>query len=200
MTDRRPNVVVLAGPNGAGKTTSATGLLDNTFRVEEFVNADIIAKGLSGFRSGNAAMEAGRITLRRLKQLGDDREDFAFETTLASKTFAPFLRRLIADGYSFHLVFFWLSSAELAISRVAHRVAAGGHDIPPGDIRRRYTAGLQNFFKIYRPLTATWAMYDNSLGETALVADGCGVETSRVFLPKVWESIQHHDRSETDSA
>jgi predicted ABC-type ATPase len=194
MTDRRPNVIVLAGPNGAGKSTAAPGLLSGVLHVSEFVNADVIAQGLSRFRPEGAAIAAGRIMLCRLKELAAQRLDFAFETTLASKTFGPFLRNLTASGYGFHLVFFWLDSPELAVTRVGQRIAAGGHMVPEEDIRRRYRAGLQNFFRIYRPLTRNWKMYDNSkISGPMMIAEGSGVETESVHNSVVWEQIRTYE-------
>ena len=160
----RPSVVVLAGPNGAGKSTAAPALLHGALQVDEFVNADTIARGLSAFNPESAAIAAGRVMLARLDALAAGRATFAFETTLASRSFAPWLKKLAESGYAVHLLFLWLSSPELAIERVADRVASGGHDIPAEVVRRRYRAGLRNFFTLYRSL-AMWRFYDLS-GET----------------------------------
>src|SRR5439155_26523435 len=157
-----PKVVVLAGPNGAGKSTAASRLLRGALGVTEFVNADVIARGLSGFSPERVAMEAGRVMLRRIKELAAKRESFAFETTLASRSFAPWLRDLVKSGYRFHLVFLWLPSAAAAVARVAERVSLGGHDVPVATVRRRYKAGLKNFFELYRSLSTTWQVIDNS--------------------------------------
>ncbi len=143
-----PIVVVLAGPNGAGKTTASEALLRDELAVFQFVNADAIARGLSGFEPERAAFAAGRVMLSRLDELAAQRADFAFETTLASRAFAPWLARRILDGYEFHLCFVWLPSAEMAITRVAARVKAGGHDIPAESIRRRYARGIRNLFEL----------------------------------------------------
>lgn len=157
-----PNVVVIAGPNGSGKTTAAPALLRDCLGVKEFVNADVIAQGLSGFSSESVALQAGRIMLERLKELAAEGADFAFETTLASRSFAPWLDELKLAGYESHLVFLWLPSAEMAIARVASRVSRGGHHVPNDVVRRRYDAGLRNFFTLYRPIVDDWRMYDNS--------------------------------------
>jgi len=117
MTGARPSVVILAGPNGAGKSTAAPELLQEELAVSEFVNADVIARGLSAFDPDRAAMAAGRVMLARLNELARQRESFAFETTLASRSFAPWLRDLRASGYAVHLLFLWLSSPELAVAR-----------------------------------------------------------------------------------
>jgi predicted ABC-type ATPase len=145
-----PNVIILAGPNGAGKTTISQKLLSATPKIPHFVNADTIARGLSAFHSEDLALKAGRIMLDHLHELADQREDFAFETTLASRTFAPWIAELKKTGYKFHLFFVYVPSAEVSIQRVKDRVRRGGHDIPEDTIRRRYQRGLENFFKLYK--------------------------------------------------
>src|SRR5262245_18781620 len=153
-----PLVMVIAGPNGAGKTTIAPSLLRDFFGVRDFVNADIIASGISGFDPDRAAMAAGRMMLGRLHELADQRQSFAFETTLASRHFAPWIAGLRREGYRFSLVFLWLPSAEEAIRRVELRVRAGGHDVPADTIRRRFGRGLVNFFDLYRGLADEWLL------------------------------------------
>lgn len=186
MSEPRPTVVILAGPNGAGKSTVAPALLHDTFGIEEFVNADIIAHGLSAFGPDRVAVAAGRIMLSRLKALAAQRADFAFETTLAGRSFAPWLRELRASGYDIHLLFLWLSSADLAVARVADRVRAGGHFVPDEVVRRRYTAGLRNFFGLYQLLVATWTLYNGSLRVPVRVAEGLASETIRVYDQNAW--------------
>jgi predicted ABC-type ATPase len=186
-----PNLVVLAGPNGAGKTTAANRMLGNTLRIEHFVNADEIAKGLSAFRTGDAAMAAGRVMLQRLKELAAERVSFAFETTLASRTFAPWIAEQIRKGYSFQLIFLWLPRVEMSIERVAGRVRDGGHAVPEETIRRRYEAGLRNFFELYRPLTARWNLYDNTSNlKPRPIASGRGAKTMRLHDLATWKSIR----------
>ncbi len=160
--ERAPLVVVIAGPNGAGKTTTAPLLLQRALAVREFVNADAIALGLSAFRPESAAFAAGRAMLSRLKALAASRVDFAFETTLASRTFAPWLRELRTSGCHVHLAFLALPDADLAVARVQERVRAGGHDVPESVIRRRFRAGLANFFGLYAPVANSWDLLDNS--------------------------------------
>ena len=157
-----PHVIVVSGPNGAGKSTSAPHLLRDTLAITEFVNADAIAGGLSAFRPQSVAVAAGRIMLVRMRQLATQRESFAFETTLASRSFAPWLDQLRRGGYHVHLLFLWLRSADLAVSRVAERVRLGGHHVPEAVIRRRYAAGLRNLFHLYMPLADSWQMFDTS--------------------------------------
>ena len=161
-----PNIVVVAGPNGSGKSTVAPSLLREYLGVTEFVNADTIAKGLSGFNSDAVALRAGRIMLMRLRELASARKNFAFETTLASRSFAPWVTGLreIA-GYRVHMVFLWLPSADMAVGRVAVRVQQGGHAVDESTVRRRYERGLRNFFQVYLPVVDSWTMYDTSEGD-----------------------------------
>src|SRR5262245_5304695 len=155
-------LVVLAGPNGAGKSTLAPELIWEALHVSEFVNADVIARGLSAFGPQGVAIDAGRIMLRRLRELAAAGSSFAFETTLAARTYAPFVKGLRASGYYVHLRYVWVRSPELSIQRVGERVRRGGHSIPEETIRRRYAAGVRNFFALYRPLADLWHVYDNS--------------------------------------
>jgi len=184
-------VILLAGPNGAGKSTCAPALLRGALRVEEFVNADVIARGMSAFRPDSASLDAGRVMMARLKRLGSESKDFAFETTLASRSFAPWIRDLESRGYVFHLLFIWLPSADMAVERVRERVEAGGHAVPEETVRRRYAAGLRNFFGLYRPLARTWRFYDNgNPGGPQVVASGIGKEVTDVADPILWNSIE----------
>lgn len=160
-----PNLFVLAGPNGAGKSTSAPGILSGVRRVDEFVNADVIAK-----EQGVSEIEAGRRTLARLEALAEARRDMAFETTLASRMLLPRVKAMQATGYQFHLTFFWLPSADMAVERVAKRVASGGHAIPEDVIRRRYERGLDNFFNAYSPAADSWLLVNNTARQGRPVA------------------------------
>lgn len=197
-----PRVIILAGPNGAGKTTAAPLLLRGTLRVEEFVNADVIATGLSAFAPERAAIAAGRIMLARLKELAAERADFAFETTLASRTFAPWIAGLRLAGYRFHLVFLFLPSAEMAVARVARRVSAGGHDVPEETIRRRYEAGLVNFFARYRPMATTWQVHDSSRDAgPRLIAAGGERKRDRIVDPATWgQLVRRYGERSTEEA
>jgi predicted ABC-type ATPase len=190
MPDRSPLVVVIAGPNGAGKTTMAPRLLQDALTVAEFVNADPIAMGLSAFRPESVAMEAGRLMLARVKTLARARQDFAFETTLASRSFAPWLAGLRASGYRVQLVFLSLSHPDLAVARVAERVRQGGHDVPEPVVRRRFVAGLRNFFTLYRSVVDTWRMLDNSAaGRPRLIASGHAGQKEHVFDVTAWARL-----------
>jgi predicted ABC-type ATPase len=177
-----PLVVILAGPNGAGKSTAAPSLLRDSFGVDEFVNADAIALGLSSFAPEGVALEAGRITLERLNALALKRARFAFETTLAGRFFARWTRDLMAVGYQSYLLFLSLPSAEAAIQRVANRVSLGGHNIPLETIERRFRAGLHNFFRLYRPIVTSWMFFDNSFADAPkLLAKGRASSSLEVF-------------------
>ena len=191
MARRSPSVVILAGPNGAGKSTAAPILLQGALGVTEFVNADVIARGISAFRPEKAALTAGRIMLTRLKELARQRVSFAFETTLASRLFAPWTEGLFRQGYEFHLVFLWLPSADFAVRRVADRVRIGGHDVREETIRRLYDSGLWNFFGLYQPLATTWRMYDNSRWtRPKLIAWGGASLKDKVLDRRLWQQVK----------
>jgi predicted ABC-type ATPase len=171
-----PRVVVLAGINGAGKTTASQWILRDVLKIPTFVNADAIARGLNGLNPEGEAIRAGRIMLEQLKDLATQRKDFAFETTLAARTYAGWLESLRVIEYEVHLYYYWLDSPNLAITRVAQRVRAGGHFIPDETIRQRYSRSVRNFFDLYRPLADVWEVYDNSHGQRHLIAIGMGTE------------------------
>jgi predicted ABC-type ATPase len=161
-SEKTPNVIVIGGPNGAGKTTFATSFLAPLKPAPQFVNADIIATELSPQSPEAVAVAAGRLMLRRISELTSQREDFAIESTLASRTLATRLETMKADGYRIHLAYLWLYSSDLAVARVAERVNRGGHHVPDEVVRRRYDRGLYNLFERYIPLADEWAIYDNS--------------------------------------
>jgi predicted ABC-type ATPase len=187
-----PNLVVIAGPNGAGKSTVAPALLRELLGIYEFVNADVIARGLSAFDPESAAIQAGRIMLERIRTLAAERADFAFETTLASRSFAPWIASLIEGGYDFRLVYLWVASPDLCIARIAERVRLGGHHVPNDVVRRRYSGSLRNFFHLYRPLAQTWAVYDNSSRPVLrLVAEGIREQNTAVYDEANWEKMSH---------
>lgn len=166
-----PQVVVIAGPNGSGKSTAAPVLLHELFGISQYVNADTIAAGLAGNDPDSVALQAGKLMLRRLRELAEKRESFAFETTLASRSFAPWLKELRNSGYQIHLIFLSLGSDEVAISRVADRVAMGGHAIPEEVIRRRFQSGIENLWSLYWPILDQVFIYDNTApGSPDLVA------------------------------
>lgn len=185
-----PRVVMLAGPNGAGKTTSSRTLIADQMAVMTFVNADVIAQGLSGFSPDTVALRAGRIMLDRLRELAESRQSFAFETTLAGRSYAGWLSRLRLVGYEIHLHYFWLTSADLAVMRVAERSKRGGHSIPEPTIRQRYERSLDNLFDLYLPLADLWSIYDNSLaGLPRIVARGGQGTEIAIHDHTAWELI-----------
>jgi predicted ABC-type ATPase len=184
-----PRVVVFAGPNGAGKSTHADAILA-ALGVETFVNADYIARGLSGRNTDVVAFEAGRIMLKRLRQLGDAGVDFAFESTLSSRTFAPFLRKLKAQSYQVVIYYFSLANTTLAVNRVKIRVIQGGHDVPADVVRRRFGRSLSNFFTIYAPLANQWALFDNSSSPQALPVAAQMADELIITEAKTWQKLQ----------
>ena len=190
MASTTPELVVLSGPNGAGKSTLAPWLLRDGWGIRDFVNADEIAKGLSGFQPETVALQAGRLMWERLEELAVSRKSFAFETTLASRTYAPWIVKRKAEGYRTRLAFLWLPSAEMAIQRVTDRVRVGGHHIPDDVIRRRYAGGLRNLFELYLPLMDRWQVLDGTEpADLRLVASGGAGRTPRVLDQKTWSHI-----------
>ena len=166
----RPRVAVLGGINGAGKTTASSRILHEALHIPVFTNADAIARSLNAFDPESEAMKAGRIMLEHMRAMTAARRSFAFETTLAARTYARWLGEMKRDGYAVHLFYFWLESADMAIGRVAARVASGGHFVPDDTIRRRYSRSVRNFLELYRPLVTTWQVYDNNNGGSRLIA------------------------------
>lgn len=174
---KRPKVVVIAGPNGAGKSTAAPYLLKQALGILEFVNADQIAVGLSAYSPETVSFEAGRIMLRRLRELAAGNVNFAFESTLSSRTFARFLTGCKAQGYTVQIFYVALPSPELAVNRVALRVKMGGHNIPQADIERRFLRSLHNLYSLYLPLADRWAVLDNASGTLEPIAHGTARRT-----------------------
>lgn len=166
----RPNVYVIAGPNGWGKTTFAKEYLPKFAKCLEFLNADLIAYGLSPFAPERENVRAGRILLTRIRELSQAGIDFGFETTLAGRNHAKQLSRMKSLGYRIVLIFLWLPDANLAVNRVASRVLQGGHNIPEVDIRRRFDSGLRNFFDLYQALADDWLLFDASQITPQLIA------------------------------
>ena len=189
LTKSVPELFIIGGPNGAGKTTTALSVFPR-LGITEFVNADAIAAGLSPLNPEGQARAAGRLMLERLDELSRAGENFALETTLASRSFAPFARECQERGYTFNLIYVWVEDADLAVRRVATRVRAGGHNIPEEIIRRRYGRGLSNFFQLYIPLADTWTAIDNTQAESQTIARGGREILTEMFLPARWEEMQ----------
>ena len=161
---------IIAGCNGAGKTTASFTILPEILGCKEFINADEIAKGLSPFKPESVAVQAGRIMLTRIDELLQKGETFAFETTLATKSYKQKIEWAQANGYEVTLLFFWLDSPNIAKERVAQRVAEGGHNIPLETIERRYYKGIANLFTIYIDMVDICYIFDNSEGRKELIA------------------------------
>jgi predicted ABC-type ATPase len=193
VTGRPPLVVLLAGPNGAGKSTAAARLLRGALAVDEFVNADTIAAGLSAYRPESVAIAAGRVMLDRLHRLAAERRDFAFETTLAGRGHARWLRELGPDGHRRHLIFLSLPEADLAVARVSDRVRQGGHHVPEEVVRRRFAGGLRSLFTTYLDLVDSWQIYDNSqLPGPRLIASRAAEGAISVIDARAWEQLKEH--------
>jgi len=167
-----PKLYILSGCNGSGKTTASYTLLPEMLECTEFVNSDEFAKSFSPFNPSEASIVASRFMLMRIEYLLSRKEDFSIETTLATRSLVGIINTAKAAGYSITLLYFWLSSPELAIQRVRDRVKAGGHNIPENVIRRRYFMGLQYFFETYMPLSDRWVLADNSTSPFKVVAEG----------------------------
>jgi predicted ABC-type ATPase len=165
-------IIIIGGPNGAGKTTFAREFLTREADCPMFVNADLIAAGLSPFRPEDAAIRAGRLMLREIAEHVRRGASFAFETTLSGVRYTRLIPEWQEVGYRVKLIFLSLSTPEMAVERVAGRVAQGGHHIPESVIRRRFAAGLRNFHERYKPLVDAWAHYDNSGDGPALIEQG----------------------------
>ncbi|HEX4948599.1 MAG TPA: zeta toxin family protein [Blastocatellia bacterium] len=187
MVEASPQIIIIAGPNGAGKSTLAPLLLRDKLKLTEYVNADTIALGLSAFAPENAAIEAGRVMLKRLHDLAAQQKSFAFETTLATRSYAKWLKELIEQGYDVHLIYLWLRSPEIAIARVQERVRAGGHDVPETTIQRRYKRGAENFFGLYQKIVSTWTVFDHStLNQAVMIGTGQGKANTIIFDDELW--------------
>lgn len=174
-------ILIIAGPNGAGKTTFATEFLPNEAGCPEFVNADLIAAGLSPFQSEKVAFTAGRLMLSRIDELAAAEASFAFETTLSTRSWAPRIGRWQSAGYRITLHFLKLPNPELAIERVRRRVQQGGHSIPEATIRRRFLRGLENLWERYLPLADEWFIYDASSDAPALLETGARPGTDKLM-------------------
>jgi predicted ABC-type ATPase len=167
----KKNLYIIAGCNGAGKTTASFTILPEILDCKEFVNADEIAKGLSPFQPEKVSFEAGRIMLRRINELLESNENFAFETTLATKSYKLKVIEAKSKNYNVTLLFFWLQNVDLAIERVKTRVSEGGHNIELDVIKRRYLNGIKNLFEIYLPIVDEAMIFDNSEGKHDLIAE-----------------------------
>ena len=188
-SDQKPRIYILAGPNGVGKTTFACQFLAEYVHCTEFLNADLIAAGLSPFAPESQNARASELLLERMDALVEKRATFSFETTLAARSYR---QRIIAwreRGFSVHLFFLWLPSAEMAIARVANRVRQGGHGLPEATIRQRYARGISNFQNLYRPVVDQWFCFDGSRLPPRLIAQSEG-SSARVFDQSIWKLFE----------
>jgi predicted ABC-type ATPase len=182
---------VIAGCNGAGKTTASFTILPEILDCKEFVNADEIARGISPFQPEKAGIEAGRLMLTRIKRLLESGENFAFETTLSTRSYVQFIDRAKEMDYQVTCLFFWLNSEELAISRVKTRVIEGGHHIPEDVIRRRYKSGLKNFFNLFLNKVDNWLFVNNSGDNYEIIAEGA-LNEEIINNIKQWEELKRN--------
>lgn len=185
-----PTMYVISGCNGSGKTTASYTILSEMLQCRAFVNSDEIARGISPFDLSNAAIDAGRVMLRRIKELSETREDFAIETTLAVRSFANLIGKIKKKGYDVMLVYFWLNSPDLAVERVKNRVMAGGHTIPENVIRRRYWSGINNLFNIYMPLSDRLLLINNSDTPSSLIAEGKGPGEIKIYNTRDYQILR----------
>jgi predicted ABC-type ATPase len=181
---------IIGGCNGAGKTTASFNLLPDILNCREYVNADEIARGISPFQPEKVAIEAGRIMLHRIDELLNLGEDFAFETTLSTKSFKNTIERAKSKGYSITLIYFWIESTELAIKRVQIRVKEGGHNIPKDTIVRRYYGGLKNLFSLYQNICDLIMIYDNSKSNPELVFEKSIGNSDVIYNNEKFNQIQ----------
>ena len=190
MEKKKMNLYIIAGCNGAGKTTASFTVLPEMLGCREFVNADEIAAGLSPFNPEGVAIQTGRLMIDRIIYLLKEGETFAFETTLATRSYVKLIRQAQKRGYFVTLLFFSLSTPEQAVARVAKRVAMGGHDIPTDVIYRRYEAGLSNLFQLYMPVVDNWSLYDNSDCPATHIASGLGGDKVMVYEEGAYRLLQ----------
>ncbi len=165
-----PSLYIIAGPNGAGKTTFARQFLPNYADCRNFINADLIAQGVSPFSPEAAAFRAGRLMLQEIDLYAKRGESFGFETTLSGRSYLILIRRLKKRGYEVHFFYLWVPSVELALSSIRGRVSLGGHDVPAVDVRRRFDRSIRNFLVHYRPLADSWTLYDNTSALPRIIA------------------------------
>ena len=186
------NLYIIAGCNGAGKTTASFTILPEILNCKEFVNADEIAKGLSPFQPEKVSFEAGRIMIKRINELLETNQTFAFETTLATKSYKTKIVKAKKENYSVTLLFFWLETIDLAIERVKTRVREGGHNIETEVIKRRYKNGIKNLFEIYLEIADEVLIFDNSFGEPELIAEKSFDTEIKILSTTKFNNLKKH--------
>lgn len=194
-----PKLFIIAGCNGAGKTTASFTILPEILNCHEFVNADIIAKGLSPFAPEKAAVAAGRILLERVAELMEAGKDFAVETTLATRTHANMIKQAQERGYIVTILFFWLNVPTLAIERVRLRVQSGGHNVSEEKIRRRYDMGIKHLFNLYLPICDYWIIIDNS-NTPMIISEGGKDITTKIHHKTLFNQLINYERTRITGA
>ncbi len=164
------NVYIIAGPNGSGKTTFASTFLPEYAKCDRFINADLIASGLSPFSPQQVAIKSGKLVLEQIKEYSSNGVDFGFETTMSGVTYLKYFRMLKEKGYKIHIFFLWIPSIQLAVARIKDRVAQGGHNVPVQDIKRRFERSTEKFFKQYRLLSDKWILFNNAESKPRIIA------------------------------
>jgi predicted ABC-type ATPase len=183
-------IVILGGPNGAGKTTAARVLLPSRLRANTFINADEIARRISPANPERAALAAGRVMLRRLRELISAGTSLAFETTCAARSYVPLLEKCKRDGWGVSLIYLWVPSAEYSLQRIERRVRQGGHSIPENTVRKRYKAGLWNMCHLYLPLADETTIYDNRDNALRLIARREAPYSLQIWEGDIWATIE----------
>ncbi|MFH1245148.1 MAG: zeta toxin family protein [Candidatus Omnitrophota bacterium] len=199
---KNKSVYIIAGPNGSGKTTFAKLFLPYYVHCPNFVNADLIAQGLSPFEPHTAAIKAGKLVLQQIREYARRGVDFAFETALSGKSYTALITGLKDKSYAVYLFFLWIPSVELAIGRIKDRVAEGGHNVPAADVRRRFPRGIGNFFSLYEPLLDGWMLFDNSQAKPILIAkrkNGCKEVMDEELFAIVQKNARQYEKKDVSS-
>ncbi len=186
-------IYIIAGPNGAGKTTFAREFLPYYAHCPNFVNSDLIAQGLAPFSPEKANIKAGKLVLEQIHEYANQKVDFAFETTLSGKTYFNMLKKFKEKGYKLHLFFLWIPNTKLAIARVNQRVAEGGHNVPAGDVKRRFKRSMNNLFNLYLPLLDSWILFNNTGNRPLPIAEGISQQVI-IFDKILFEKIKRTAR------
>jgi predicted ABC-type ATPase len=193
-----PNLFIISGCNGAGKTTASMTVLPETLECHEFVNCDEIAKGLNPLNPDSAKVAAARLMLPRIRRLIAHDADFAIETTLATKSYHALVKGAQEKGYDVKLLYFWLQSPELALQRVAERVKNGGHNVEEHIVRRRYSAGIRNLFRLYLPVVDYFILIDNSIMPREVIAEGNIHDAVKVYNEEKFKRLRQYDNSKSE--
>lgn len=190
---REAKRLIIAGPNGAGKTTFAREFLPHyDADCKNFINADLIAQGISPFSPEVAAFQAGRLLLIEIKRFGKRGDDFGFETTLSGRSHMISIRQLKNGGYAVHFFYLWVSQIELTLDRVRGRVLRGGHDVPEAVMRRRFERSIKNFLTTYRTLAELWTLLDNSGESPVIVASETDDKLSIIRVHEYEDLVSHY--------